>query len=250
MMKTRISNSHHRFSVLSVMFDLDGTLIDSLDVYYKVVMIAFKKLNLPPVSRDKIYAAVEDGQFMWERVLPADKLIEKEALIQRGIMFARDAYPDIFHQEVDLFQGVPELLAEIGALGIKIGIVTATPRDNMVEKERLLAKRGVSQYIDTIVTNDDAPHPKPAPDTILECCRRFSVPPEQSLFVGDTHVDIRAGKAAGTMTAAVLTGFDTRETLHRTTPDVILKQVSDLAGMIVKKKLSAIALELKHLRRW
>jgi HAD superfamily hydrolase (TIGR01509 family) len=236
MKKTRIPNRQHPFSVLSVMFDLDGTLIDSLNVYYKVVMVAFEKLNLPPLSKDKIYAAVEDGQFIWERVLPAGKLVEKEALIQRGIMFAREAYPEIFRREVDFFEGVPELLVAIRALDIKIGIVTATPRDNMAEKERLLTENGVAKYIDTIVTNDDAPQPKPAPDTILECCRRLSVPPEHSLFVGDTHVDMRAGKAAGTMTAAVLTGFDNRETLQRTTPDVILNQVSDLSGMIVKKK--------------
>jgi HAD superfamily hydrolase (TIGR01509 family) len=214
------------------MFDLDGTLIDSINVYYKVVQAVFKKLDLPPVSRTQIYAAVDDGQFKWERVLPAAMLTGKDDIILKGMTVARQVYPEIFRREVDFFQGVPELLAGIHAQGIKIGIVTATPGDNMVEKEVLLARDGVASCIDTIVTNDDAPLPKPAPDTVLECCRRLAVLPGQSLFVGDTSVDIRAGKAAGTMTAAVLTGFDSRETLYRDAPDVILDQVADLAGMI------------------
>jgi len=167
--------------------------------------------------------------------LPADILAGKGEIIQRGMKLARAVYPDIFRREVDFFEGVPELLAGISNLGIKIGIVTATPSDNMAEKDLLLEKNGVAQCIQTIVTNDDAPHPKPAPDTVLECCRRLSVLPQKSLFVGDTGVDIRAGKAAGTMTAGVLTGFDDRKTLHREAPDVILNQVMELEGMFVKK---------------
>jgi len=217
------------------MFDLDGTLIDSINVYYKVVETVFEKLDLPPVSRDQIYAAVDDGRFRWDRVLPADLLTGQDEIIKRGMTLAREVYPDIFREEVDFFQGVPELLAGISALGIKIGIVTATPGDNMAEKDRLLEKNGVAQWIDTVVTNDDAPNPKPAPDTVLECCRRLSVQPQKSLFVGDTGVDIRAGKAAGTITAGVLTGFDNRKTLHREAPDVILNQVKELEGMFIKK---------------
>ena len=230
-----VSNNKRRFSVSAVMFDLDGTLIDSINVYYKVVETVFEKLNLPPVSRDQIYAAVDDGQFRWDRVLPADLLAGKDEIIGRGMTLAREIYPGIFRREVDFFEGVPELLAGISALGIKIGIVTATPSDNMAEKYLLLEKNGVAQCVETIVTNDDAPNPKPAPDTVLECCRRLSVLPQKSLFVGDTGVDIRAGKAAGTMTAGVLTGFDDRKTLHREAPDVILNQVMELEGMFVKK---------------
>ena len=234
-MKTVVSRSKPYFFISAVMFDLDGTLIDSINVYYKVVETVFEKLNLPPVSRDQIYAAVDDGRFRWDRVLPAATLTGKDEIIQRGMKLARKIYPDIFRREVDFFQGVPKFLAGINALGIKVGIVTATPSDNMAEKDLLLKKKGVSQCIETIVTNDDTPNPKPAPDSVLECCRRLSVEPKTTLFVGDTGVDIRAGKAAGTMTAAVLTGFDDRETLHREAPDAILNQVTDLDGMFVKK---------------
>ncbi|RTZ99873.1 MAG: hypothetical protein DSY90_00215 [Deltaproteobacteria bacterium] len=223
-----------RFFVSAVMFDLDGTLIDSVNVYFKVVQAAFRKLDLPPVSRAQIYAAVDDGQFKWERVLPAELLAGRDDIVLRGMAAARQVYPEIFRRDVGFFEGVPELLAGIHARGIKIGIVTATPGDNMAEKEMLLAGNGVAEYIDTLVTNDDAPLPKPAPDAVFECCRRLSVSPGQSLFVGDTSVDIRAGKAAGTLTAAVLTGFDSLETLQNDDPDVILNRVADLEGMIAK----------------
>ena len=233
-MRTMVPCRKPHFCISAVLFDLDGTLIDSINVYYKVVETVFEKLNLPPVSRGHIYAAVDDGRFRWDRVLPADNVTGKDEIILRSMKLARKIYPDIFRREVDFFQGVPKLLAGINALGIKVGIVTATPSDNMAEKNLLLKRKGVSPYIETIVTNDDAPNPKPAPDSVLECCRRLAVEPQTTLFVGDTGVDIRAGKAAGTMTVAVLTGFDDRETLDRETPDAILNQVTDLDGMFVK----------------
>ena len=229
------SNHNNRFSVSAVMFDLDGTLIDSINVYYKVVETVFETLNLPPVSRKQIYAAVDDGRFRWDRILPADIDTGKDEIMLRSMTLAREFFPGIFRREVDLFEGVPALLAGIHSLGVKIGIVTATPSDNMAEKKQLLDKNGVTRFINTIVTNNDVPRPKPAPDALLECCRRLLVEPLHTLFVGDTGVDIRAGKAAGTKTAGVLTGFDDREILLRDRPDIILNQVTDLKGMFTKK---------------
>jgi len=220
--------------VTAVMFDLDGTLIDSINVYFRVVETVLEKLHLPRVSRDKIHAAVEDGRFNWHRVIPAEQNEEADEIVERLIPLARQVYPGIFRREVDFFEGVPKLLVDIQNQGIQNGIVTATPGDNMAEKYRLLEKKGVAKTITTVVTNDDAPNPKPAPDTLLECCRRLSVAPRETLYVGDTAIDIRAGRAAGAMTAAVLTGFDDRATLKGENPDLLLEKVTDLRGMIAK----------------
>lgn len=229
-----ISSNRHKFTVSAVMFDLDGTLIDSIDVYFKVVETVLTELKLPRVSREEIHAAVEDGRFNWHRVIPEILNDEADALVARLVPLARKVYPKIFRREVGFFKGVPKLLTHINGLGVKTAIVTATPRDNMAEKYRLLETKGVAQTIATVVTNDDGPRPKPAPDTLLECCRRLSVNPRQTLYVGDTVLDIQAGKAARAMTAGVLTGFDDRKTLKRENPDVIVEQVTSLSDMIVK----------------
>ncbi len=236
MTETMTAGTGPRFFVSAAMFDLDGTLIDSINVYYKVVQTVFDRLGLSRVSRDQIYAAVEDGRFYWDRVLPAEETTAEKGFMQRAMVLAREVYPDIFRRTVDVFDGVPAFLADLQARGIRIGVVTATPGDRMVEKEALLAQKGVRDCIDVLVTNDDAPNPKPAPDTILACCERLSIRPAHGLYAGDTSVDIRAGKAAGTRTAAVLTGFDRRQTLMDEHPDIVLNRVTDLAGMIVKKR--------------
>ncbi len=227
-------SDRHRFIVSAVMFDLDGTLIDSINVYFKVVETVLKKLALPPVSRKEIHAAVEDGRFNWHRVIPEYLKDEADALVARLIPLAREVYPGIFRREVGFFKGVPKLLAHINGMGVKTAIVTATPSDNMAEKYRLLETQGVAKNIATVVTNDDAPRPKPAPDTLLECCRRLAVNPRQTVYVGDTALDIQAGKAAKAMTAGVLTGFDDRKTLKREHPDIIVEQVTNLSDMVIK----------------
>ena len=228
-------NEKRPFRVSMVMFDLDGTLIDSINVYFTVVETVLARLDLPPVSRNRIHAAVEDGRFSWHRILPDETAEEADELVGQMIPLAREVFPDIFRREVAFFEGVPQLLTELNALGIKTAIVTATPADNMAEKYRLLENSGVGASIATVVTNDDAPNPKPAPDTLLECCRRLSLNSRQTLYVGDTALDIKAGKAAGAKTVGVLTGFDDRKTLASEEPDALLNKVTELSGVVVKK---------------
>lgn len=223
------------FHVSLIMFDLDGTLIDSIDFYFKLVETVLAKLGLPQVSKGAIHAAVEDGRFHWHRILPHEKRANADALVEKMMPLAKEVYPKIFREGVVLFKGVPQLLGKLNALGIKTAIVTATPADHMAEKYRLLENSGVAAFIATVVTNDDAPNPKPAPDTLLECCRRLSIDPRYTLYVGDTALDIKAGKAAGASTVGVLTGFDDRATLANEKPNALLNDVTELHRYVVKQ---------------
>jgi phosphoglycolate phosphatase-like HAD superfamily hydrolase len=113
-----------------------------------------------------------------------------------------------------------------------MGIVTSTPRESMAVKLPVLVDSGIDDLLDVIIHADDAPRKKPAPDPLIEGCKRLDIRPQDCMYVGDTRTDIQAGKAAGMKTVGVLTGFDDRQSLGMENPDTILGNISELPEII------------------
>jgi len=215
--------------VETVIFDLDGTLIDSTDAYFRLVEMTLDHLGFPGVKRERILQASDNGDFDWNLVLPPDLPTEKTHIIKKEAWaYVRGIYPAVFEETVRLFPGVVQVIEGIAATGMRMGIVTSTPRVNMAHKIHLLRESGIEHHFGALVTADDTPRKKPEPDPLIACIRSLGSPAEKSLYVGDTRSDIRAGKAAGMKTAAVLTGFDPYDALIREDPDLILDSVVDL----------------------
>lgn len=215
--------------VETVIFDLDGTLVDSTDAYFRLVEMTLDHLGLPSVEREHILRASENGDFDWSLVLPPDLSPQKTLVVKKEAWArVRAIYPSVFEETVRLFPGVVDVIQEIAAMGMRMGIVTSTPRVNMAHKVRLLREGGIEHHFEALITADDAPRKKPDPDPLIACIRAMGSPAEKSLYVGDTRSDIRAGKAAGMKTAAVLTGFDSPEILKNEAPDLLLPSVADL----------------------
>jgi len=82
------------------------------------------------------------------------------------------------------------------------------------------------------MTHEDGFLPKPAPDGILECLRRMEIHPSNALNIGDSPLDIRAGKVAGTLTVGVLTGIGNRAQLEVEEPTAILERVTELLSLL------------------
>jgi HAD superfamily hydrolase (TIGR01509 family) len=219
--------------VEAVMFDLDGTLIDSTDVYYRIVEVVLERLGLPVVSRPTILDAARDGDFDWNRVLPEDTGGSRDDLIQAGWELVQEIYPDMFRNGVDLVPGAASSMQALADAGMDIGIVTSTPRVHMRDKLGLLDKAGVLDLVRCVITADDTELKKPAPDPLLACGRQLGVSAEKNMYVGDTRVDILAGRAAGMKTIGVLTGFDGRPVLESVRPDAILASVAHLGDLLL-----------------
>jgi HAD superfamily hydrolase (TIGR01509 family) len=215
--------------VETVIFDLDGTLIDSTDAYFRLVEMTLEHLGFPSVKRELILNASDNGDFDWNLVLPSGLEPEKTPIIkEEAWAYVRGIYPAVFEETVRLFPGVVQVIEGIAAIGMRMGIVTSTPRVNMAHKSHLLRESGIEHHFGALVTADDAPRKKPDPDPLIACIRSLGSNAEKSLYVGDTRWDMQAGKAAGMKTAAVLTGFDPYEALIREDPDLILNSVLDL----------------------
>ncbi len=221
-----------KLSVHAVIFDMDGTLIDSIDIYFKIVEIALERLELPQVSRKQILDASETGDFNWELVLPDEVHHKKDEIIGEAWEIINEIAPQMFQDNLELIRGADNILQSISSGSPKIGMVTSTQRKYLKIKMLPLQLAGVEELFEVIITPDDVPNRKPDPDPLIECARRLDVNPNKCVYVGDTRTDIKAGKAAGMKTVAVLTGFDDYDMLANESPDAIIDSIRNLVEVI------------------
>jgi HAD superfamily hydrolase (TIGR01509 family) len=221
-----------RAPVDAVLFDLDGTLLDSVPIYYRVVNTALERLGFPQVSAEAMRQAVTADEFEWEKVLPTPADIKENGLMERIRAVIAEVYGPMMENEANPFPGAKETVGGLAAAGIRLGIVTSTPRRNIDFKLRQLQRNGILNQFGAIVTASDVRLKKPAPDAMIACCQQLGVRLENSVYVGDSRSDIQSGKSAGMKTIAVLSGFDDLDTLCREMPDAVIDSVAELGTVV------------------
>jgi pyrophosphatase PpaX len=193
-----------------VLFDLDGTLIDSvrliLDSYHHVT----REHGLPQRTDDEWLAGLGTPLTTQFRQYMAD-----ETLMQELIKTYR-AYNLAHHdQRVTIYPGVLDLLVEIKRRGHPTALVTSK---NRAGAERGLNLVGLRPYFDVLVGADDVTNAKPDPEPVHLALQRLGVSGEGALFIGDSTHDVHAGNAAGVATVAVLWGPFSREHIAPSAP--------------------------------
>ena len=215
-----------------MIFDLDGTLIDSIESYYRIVETALERLGLPKVERLHILKAAQNDSFQWEEILTAAKGKTLEETKAEAWKIIEAVYPDLFLKNVRPFSDTGAVLRLLNACGIRIGIVTSTPEKNIGDKMKILDEAGVAGLVEVVICAGDAARKKPHPDPLILCCEKMGLQGGVCAYVGDTSIDMAAGKAAGMKTIGVLTGFDNHEDLSLKNPDCIIDCLSDLPLVI------------------
>jgi len=219
--------------VTAVLFDLDGTILDSIHIYYQIIEIVFNRLDFPMPSRDRLREAAKNGDFEWGSVFPKKTPQEKDHLIKKTREIIAEIYPNLFRNQVKLIPDAKKALQAMVQKGIRMGIVTSTPRQSMAVKLPTLVDSGIDKLLEFIIHAEDAPRKKPAPDPLIKGCKSLGVLPRDCMYVGDARIDIQAGKAAGMKTVGVLTGFDDHKALSRENPDAVIDSIADLTDMLV-----------------
>ncbi len=221
-----------KFSVDAVLFDLDGTLIDSIESYDRIVEIVLEKMRFPKVPRQIILKAAKNDEFNWDDILPDVPGQTREKTVKKAWQMIEKIYPDMFLKNVRPFPDTGSVLCKLHDNNIRIGIVTSTLKKNMNEKMEILDQAGISDLIDVVICAGDAERKKPFPDPLILCRDRMGFESDRCVYVGDMGIDILAGKAAGMKTIGVLTGFETRQDLAEKNPDAIIGSISDLPGVL------------------
>ncbi|MCX5807638.1 MAG: HAD family hydrolase [Proteobacteria bacterium] len=214
--------------IRAIIFDIDGTLVDTFEVYQKVFNQGIARFGVPPatqeVLRDNLAKGLSLRQIL-QKVFPYPIDEDTYAACRTDIL---ELFKKAEIGEVKAFPGTEELFGHLQQKGIKIGIATGRMSSNEDEWTRF-RKLGLDGYISAIVTSKEIQFRKPAPDVIIECAKRLDVPEETCIAIGDTVSDIHAAKQAGCMAAAVTTGHEDEDNLLKEHPDFLFHSVSDLA---------------------
>jgi phosphoglycolate phosphatase len=217
--------------IKGVIFDLDQTLIDSLQAFTEAFNRGIKRLGLDPVGEEMVASFLDNGwrmEKMLSEAFPSVFLEEETRKQCQDEM--RKAYLELETEKVILKSGVKRTLRALKEKGAKIGIVTG--RMSKGDGKWLELRRlDIHQYIDAMVTAAEAPA-KPAPDGLILCAKALGLSTKECVYVGDSRLDIRAGKEAGLLTVGIKTGVAGKELLVTEGPDRIVGEVSELLNYL------------------
>jgi phosphoglycolate phosphatase len=217
--------------IKGVIFDLDQTLIDSLQAFTEAFNRGIKCLGLGPVGEEMVASFLDNGwrmEKMLSETFPS-VFLEKETRKQCQDEIQK-AYLELEREKVKLKSGAEGTLRSLKEKGVKIGIVTG--RMSKGDGKWLELRRlNIHQYIDAMVTGAEAPA-KPAPDGLILCVKALGLSPEECVYVGDSRLDIRAGKKAGLLTVGIQTGVAGKELLATEGPDCIVGEISELLNYL------------------
>ncbi len=225
MIRTRRAFDPH--SIQLVIFDLDGTLIDSrLDLVHSV-NAALRHIGRPELPEDVIASYVGDGApILIQRALGAEAA--DDALVRKGLEFFLSYYREHKLDHTTVYPGIPKALAAIrsSANGVprKLAVLTNKP----VNPSRAIVDAlGLGQFFSQVYGGNSFITKKPDPEGARKLVEESGVMPEQAAIVGDSHVDVRTGRNAGLWTIGVAYGFAT-QTLEIEAPDILVDSAQEL----------------------
>ena len=207
----------------AILFDLDGTLVDSA----KLIFGAFNHVaeyylgrKYRPEEITKFFGPSEKST--WVELLPPDQVQEA---IDRYLLFYREQ-----QDQCSMFDGIRPLLERLKDNQVPLAICTGRGRTTTsITVEHL----GLDRYFSQVLTSTDIERPKPDPEMLLLACQRLDVESSETLMVGDSSMDIEAGRAAGADTAAVLWGtFDLGGPLEAASPDFRFTHPKELEAFL------------------
>lgn len=213
-------------SIKGVLFDLDGTLLDT----YDLILASMRHTVKTVLGRD-----YSDEILMHQVGTPLEaqmKYYSADSDVQAEMLAVYRAHNHEVHDGcVRAFPGVGETLRALHDAGLRIGVVTS--------KRHALAQRGLdvcglADYVEFLVGPDDFPAHKPDPGPVLYGCELAGLSPEECLYVGDSPFDIQAGNGAGCVTVAVLWGMFSREALEAERPAYVIEDVRELTSVVTR----------------
>jgi HAD superfamily hydrolase (TIGR01509 family) len=213
-----------KVKVRGILFDLDGTIVDSKQAYLEAARTAFQAIGQKPPTA--------------QIALQIPKRLEQNQLIddlaRTNPQHFLDIYLRTFYAITEVkTKPIPKIRIALETLQQKAKLALATmrnvPKTTIVEE---LEKFGLASYFAYVITAQDTHRPKPSPEALIKTIQAIHVQICDCLIVGDSVTDIKAGKAAGAKTAAVLSGLFSYEELAPLHPDLILKDATQLPQYI------------------
>jgi phosphoglycolate phosphatase len=207
-----------------LVFDLDGTLVDSKQDLALSVNAVRSKMELPPLPIDLIGSYVGHGvKLLVSRSLGADATDEK---VEEGLAYFLDYYREHMLDNTAPYPGVAEALEKLS--GHKMAVLTNKP---VIFSREMLSRLGFAPYFSYIYGGNSFPRKKPDPMGLNKLMEDLQTPPQKTLMVGDSDTDILTGRNAGVLTCGVTYGFGAH-TLQQVSPDLLIDDMRELPALL------------------
>ncbi|MGM0442567.1 MAG: HAD family hydrolase [Fibrobacterota bacterium] len=193
----------------AVLFDLDGTLLDTLDDLCCSLNGTLRDAGYPQRSREEIRQFIGNGvRHLVQKALP-DDISDDPQTLESFLAAYLENYGHVENPKTAPYPGIPALLAELSRRQVPMAVVTNKPH----HKARAVVESFFPGIFACIAGQHDGMPRKPAPDQAHAASKELGIPPADTLFVGDSEVDLLTGSNGGYTTGAVLWGFRTASEL-------------------------------------
>lgn len=214
----------------AVIFDLDGTLIDTAAEFVLVVQQLRRAHGLPPLPESTVHKSISGGSAAMVAAALGSEPGHPDHEDLRS-EFLR-LYEQVLGSAARPYPGLHSLIKQLADAGIAWGVVTNKFRRFA---EPLIERMDFRPVIGSLVTPCDVAQPKPHPESILLACKQLEAEPRRSIYVGDHQRDIDAGRAAGCFTIAAAYGYiEKGDNPSRWQADAIAHSSNELANMIMR----------------
>ena len=204
------------------LFDIDGTLVDTVELIVRALDHTFRKHLGVQISRDELRRTI--GLPLHQQVRLFDHLVDFVP-DHRAMEADEIAYYESHRHLEQVIPEAVEALKEAKRAGMRVALVTSK---NRLELETFLPRLNVNGWIDAVVSSSDVARPKPAPDPVLAALKRLQASPSEAIFVGDTVYDIQCAREAGVPVIAVGWGAHPVEMLRTERPDWLFEEPAQL----------------------
>lgn len=213
----------------TIIFDLDGTLVDSLEDLCDSVNAVLTAGGYPPRDLDEVRAFIGNGaKKLVERSLPAGTA---EAETARALEAFQKEYQRRLLVKTHPYPGIPELLKSLKAQGMKVAMLSNKPHDAAVS----ICEGLFPGVFDLCWGARPGIPKKPDPTAVLLAMKELGTQPEQTAYVGDSEPDIRTAKNAGICSVGVSWGFRSREILMAERADIVCDSADELERFLMQK---------------
>jgi phosphoglycolate phosphatase len=205
--------------IRGVIFDLDGTLIDSYQAIYLSFQYAYTNMGLAPLSFEDTRRVVGLGL-----TVTFHDLLGKERTPEALRLF-RKRYWEVFAEHTHFLPGAKESIFELHRRGIRQAIAT----NKLGRFSRAIIRHfGLEEFFVAVLGDEDVALNKPDPEMLLAAIEKLALPKEEVVMVGDSLVDIQAAQNTGIRSFAIPSGATKREALEQAQPTRILDRLTDL----------------------
>jgi phosphoglycolate phosphatase len=208
----------------TVLFDLDGTLVDNFTAIHKCYALVAEELGFAPKSYDEVRGAVGGSITVTiGKLLPAE-------VGERAVALYRQKFPDIMHDGLFAYEGVEKLVRGLHTRGYKVAVFT---NKDAVNSRKLLQHLGFDELFHRVIGTGESPWRKPEAEFTRHALELMGASPSRTVMIGDSPFDIAAARNGGLLAVhCVTTGSHTAEQLTHDSPDGIHADMTALGRAV------------------